>query len=94
MASKPTVEASCYEWSLYMYIRGYHDYQAVWTPSLGEMLQLKVEPMNPYDNFTVLIVKEAVVVGHVPLYVSRVVWFFLKKVETVGVCEVIGSRVN
>ena len=92
MASEPTVEASCYEWS--SYIRGYHDYQAVWTPSLGEMLQLKVEPMNPYDNFAVLIVKEAVVVGHVPLYISRVICFFLKRVGSIGFCKVTGSQVN
>ena len=92
MASEPTVEASCYEWS--SYIRGYHDYQSVWTPSLGEMLQLKVEPTNPYDDFAVSIVKEGVVVGHVPLYVSRVVCFFLKRVGSVGFCEVTGSQVN
>lgn len=92
MASEPTVDASSYEWS--SYIRGYHDYQAVWTPSLGEMLQLKVEPTNPYDDFAVSIVKEGVVVGHVPLYVSRVVCFFLKRVGSVGFCEVTGSRVN
>ena len=92
MASEPTVDASSYEWSSYS--RGYHDYQAVWTPSLGEMLQLKVELTNPYDDFAVSIVKEGVVVGHVPLYVSRVVRFFLKRVGSVGFCEVTGSRVN
>ena len=92
MASEVVEEGSCYEWS--SYIRGYHDYQAVWTPTIGEMLLLKVEPTNPYDDFAVSIVKDGAVVGHVPKYVSRVICFFLKRVESVGFCEVTGSRVN
>ena len=92
MASEPTVEASCYEWS--SYIRGYHDFQSVCTPSLGEMLQLKVEPTNPYDDFAVSIVKEGVVVGHIPLYVSRVVCFFLKRVGSVGFCFQVNQGVG
>ena len=35
-----------------------HNYQAVWTPTIGEMLLLKVEPTNPYDDFAVSIVKD------------------------------------
>ena len=66
----------------------------MWTPSLGGILQLKVEPTNPYDDFAVSIVKEGVVVGHVPLYVSGVVCFFLKRVGSIGFCEVTGSQVN
>ena len=86
MASKVVEEGSCYELS--SYIRGYHDYQAV------EMLLLKVEPTNPYDDFAMSIVKDGAVVGHVPKYDSRVICFFLKRVESVGFCEVTGSRVN
>ena len=66
MASKVVKEASCYEWS--SYIRRYHDYQAVWTSTIGEVL--KVEPTNPHDDFTVSIVKGGAVVGHVVKYVS------------------------
>ena len=33
-------------------------------------------------------------VGHVPKYVSRVICFFLKRVESVGFCKVTSSRVN
>lgn len=50
MASKIIEEGSCYEWSSYMYVRGYHDCQAVWTPTIGEMLLLKVELTNSYDD--------------------------------------------
>ena len=66
----------------------------MWTLSLGEMLQLKVEPTNLYNDFAMSIVKERVVVSHVPLYMSRVVCFFLKRVGSIGFCEVTGSRVE
>ena len=89
MASK---EGFCYEWS--SYIRGYHDHQAVWTPTIGEMLLLKVESTNPYDDFTVSVVKDGTVVGHVPKYVSRVICFFLKRVGSVEFYKVTSSRVN
>ena len=58
------------------------------------MLLLKVEPTNPYDDFGMSIVKDSAVVGHVPKYVSRDICFFLKRVGSVGFCEVTGSRVN
>ena len=58
------------------------------------MLLLKLEPTNPHDDFAVSVVKDGVVVGHVPKHASRVVCFFLKRVESVGFCEVTGSRVN
>ena len=92
MASKVVKEASCYEWS--SYIRVYHDYQAVWTPPIGETLLLKVEPTNPHDDFAVSIVKDGTVVVHVPKYVSRVTCFLLKRVGSVGLCKVTGNKIN
>ena len=72
------VSGSCYEWSLY--VRGYVEYKKVWTPTLGEMLQLKVEPMNPRDQFAVAVIYlDGMVVGHIPKHASRAVSFFLKK---------------
>ena len=58
------------------------------------MLLLKIEPTNPRDDFAVSVVKDGEVVSHIPKYVSRVISFFLKKVESVGFCEVTGSKVN
>ena len=58
------------------------------------MLLLKVELTNPHDDFAVSIVKDGAVVGHVPKYVSGVICFFLKRVGSVGLCEVTGGRVN
>ena len=90
--SKVVEEGSCYEWP--SYIRGYHDYQAIWISSVGEMLILKVEPTNRFDDFVMSVVKDGTVVGHVPKYASRVVSYFLKKVGSVGFCEVSGGSVN
>ena len=87
VAIKVVEEVSSYEWS--SYIRGYHDYQAVWTATIREMLL--VEPTNPYDDFAVSIVKDSAVVGHVPKYVSSVIYFFLRRVGSVGFCEVTGT---
>ena len=48
------------------YIRGYHVYQVVWTPVVGEMLLLKREPTNAMDVSAVAVCKENDIVGHVP----------------------------
>ena len=67
MASQVVGKGSrfCYEWL--SYVRGYHEYKEGLTPSLGEMLQLKVEPTNPHDQFAVAVIKlDGTVVGHIP----------------------------
>ena len=50
MANQIVGEGSgfCYGWS--SYIRRYHQYNDGWTASLGEMLELKVEPTNAHDQ--------------------------------------------
>ena len=97
MASQIVGEGSCYEWS--SYVRGYHVYQTVWTPAVGEMLSLAVEPTNSHDIYAVALIQDGWdgtvrVVGHVPRNVSRVISFFLKKDGCVGYCEVTGERTN
>ena len=83
----------CYGWS--SYIRGYHEYKEGWTPSLGEMLELKVEPMNAHDQFDTAVIKpDGTVVGHIPKHASKGVSFFLRKAESAGFCEVTGSSIN
>ena len=62
--------------------------------SIREMLLLKVEQTYSYDDFAMSIVKDGTMVGHVPKYVSGVICFFLKRVRSVGFCEVTSSGVN
>ena len=71
------------EWS--SYVRGHHIY---WTPTIGEI------PDNSYYQFSVAVIKNRVVVGHVPRVVSRLIFHFLSRYGHTGVCEVIGNRLN
>ena len=81
----------CYGWS--SYVRGYHEYKERWTPSLGEMLELKVEPMNAHDQFVTAVIKpDGTVVGHIYKYASKAV--LLWKAGSAGFCEVNSSSVN
>lgn len=47
-------------------IRGHHVYKAVWTPLLGECLQVDKEPGNLMDRHAVAVLKgeDKSVVGH------------------------------
>ena len=55
----------CYGWP--SYIRGYHEYNDGWTTRLGQMLELKVEPTNAYDQFATAAIKpDGTMVGHIP----------------------------
>lgn len=47
-------------------IRGHHIYKAVWTPIVGETVQVCKEPSNPFDVHAVAILKDGSTVGHVP----------------------------
>ena len=53
-------------------IRGHHIYKWIWRPLVGEVLTLEREEGNSHDRFAVSLLKDAIVVGHVPLEFSRV----------------------
>ena len=52
------------------YIRGYHAYLDTWTPVVGETLLLKREPSNEKDSSAVAVMKEDIIVGHVPYNIA------------------------
>ena len=88
MANQVIGEGSgfCYGWS--SYVRGYHEYKKGCTPSLGEMLELKV-------TFVTAVIKpDGTVVGHIHKHASKAVVFFLWKGGSARLCEVTGSSVN
>ena len=55
-------------------IHGHHVNQDVWTPFTGEELTVQQDNSNKRDNYVVGVLKDDVVVGHVPKGFSRVVW--------------------
>ena len=48
------------------FIRGYHAYMDIWTPTQGQVLLVKREPTNSEDSNAVGVFQEDVIVGHVP----------------------------
>ena len=88
MASQPAdVESSYVE--IASFVRGYHDYQAVWQLSVGEVLLLQTEPTNIKDNKAVAIVKNTLVVGHVPAKLSVLFCQFLSRTCSKGTVDTV-----
>ena len=46
-------------------IRGHHIYKDIWTPFIGEQLDLQRELNNAYDRYAVTIIKKDEIVGRV-----------------------------
>lgn len=72
-------------------IRGHHFYKTMWTPIVGEALQVCREPSNTHDAHAVSILKDGVMCGHVPREYSRVFSSFLVNGGDIS-CEVVGHR--
>ena len=52
-------------------VRGHHIYKVIWTPEVGEDLQLRPEDHNEHDTYAVAVVKGGSIVGHVPRSMSN-----------------------
>ena len=72
-------------------IRGHHIYKRIWQPILGEQLTLEREDGNSSDRHAVSVMKDSIIVGHVPRELSRAYWYFIRHGGTM-LCEVTGSR--
>ena len=72
-------------------IRGHHLYQRIWTPEIGEYLVCEREPTNSIDRYVVAVVKDDVIVGHLPRAQLKIYSLFLFRRGTIdGI--VIGAR--
>ena len=69
-------------------VRGYHVYQDLFTPQIGEKLVAKREFNNTMDKQAVKVVKGDC---QLPRKFSRIVWYFLACSREISV-EVIGHR--
>ena len=72
-------------------VRGYHVYQDLFTPSIGENLAAKREFNNAMDKHAVKVARGDETVGQLPRKFSRIVWYFLARSGEISV-EVIGRR--
>ena len=78
-------------WLTNSVVRGHHVYKNVWTPSIGERLQLRRQDDNDYDNHAVSVVKAKTIVGHVPREMLRTFWHFIMHGGSIR-CEITGRR--
>ena len=76
------------------YVRGYHAYKDNWNPVVGKTLVLRREPTNMVDKHAVAVVKDSVVVGHIPYNLAPRVGQFLRRDENKAFAEVTGEVVN
>ena len=60
------------ECTLESVIRGHHIYKRIWQPLVGEVLTLEQEG-NTHDRFAISLLKDTIVVGHVPVEDSDVI---------------------
>ena len=75
-------------------VRGYHAYMDIWTPEEKEKLILKRETDNIKDKYAVAVLKDDLVVVHVPYNLSRHFSLFLKREVNKGFAEVKGEKIN
>ena len=87
--SSPSTRAELF--TLESVVRGHHIYKRIWTPMLGERLQIEVEEGNRNDARAVAVQKRGMVVGHLPRETAKVVWYFLKRGGS-GWCEITGRK--
>ena len=72
-------------------IRGHHIYKDIWTPFIGEQLDLQHELNNAYDRYAVTIIKKDEIVGRVPRELARQFSRFLLEGGSI-VCAITGKR--
>ena len=81
------------------YIKGHHVYKEVWTPEVGEKLNVLMERDNLADKFAVCVKKDQTVIGHLKKGDSgkfpKTIFYFLRS-DTYCKCyaEVSGKRRN
>ena len=90
MASQPVSSVnSCVK--VASFIQGYHAYQDVWQPVVGEVLLSQREPSNMKDSQAVSVMKSNLIVGHVP---ANLFSHFISRTCNKDTAEVTGARVN
>ena len=76
------------------FVRGYHAYMDIWTPEEGERLNLIREPDNIKDKYAVSVMKDGLVVGHVPYNLAPRISQFLKRDINKAFAEVKSKPIN
>ena len=78
---------------IYSFLRGYHAYMEIWTPVMGEILVVKIEPTNRHNIHAVAIYRDAETVDHVPYNLAPRMSAFLMR-ENEAFEKIAGAKVN
>uniref|UniRef100_A0A1X7UC64 Ubiquitin-like protease family profile domain-containing protein n=1 Tax=Amphimedon queenslandica TaxID=400682 RepID=A0A1X7UC64_AMPQE len=78
MAASSIPEHHCSTVSFNTCICEYHAYMKVWTPVMGETMDCECEPGNSSDPYAVAVIKNHIIVGHVPWLISAACFLFLQ----------------
>ena len=74
-------------------VRGHHIFRRIWTPVIGQLLQVQAETGNERDPHAVATVHNDAIVGHLPREISRIAFYFLQHGGHIT-CEVAGSDIT
>ena len=80
-----------YKYQLQWCVKGYHTYKEEWEAAVGEELKYEREKNNVKNPYAVVVVRENVIVGHLPGKISRISAFFLKWQSKIS-CKVLGRH--
>ena len=72
-------------------IRGYHIYKDIWNSTIGEHLICERETLNSTDRYAVAVLKDDIIIGHLPRVLSRICSLFIVRGGTIT-CVVNGAR--
>lgn len=72
-------------------IRGYHIYKDIWHAAIGQHLSCRREPDNTSDRYAVAVIKDGIIIGHLPRKISKVSSLFLRRGGSIC-CIVTGGR--
>ena len=60
-------------------VRGYRIYQEQWEATIGEELECQRERGNAADAYAVSVIKEGVIIGHLPRRISHICMLFIRR---------------
>ena len=72
-------------------VRGYHVYQDIWRPEIGDVLHCEREIGNSYEIFAVAIKNNTEIVGHVLRLLSSICSLYIERGGLIN-CTFTGGR--
>ena len=72
-------------------VQGHHIHKRVWRPVLGEEVKCQIEEGNVEYQYAVAVLRENIVVGHIPRKISAACYLFIKRNGSIS-CVITGKR--